>query len=136
MAVLVVALLNAAVVWWLWPQPDWRFLVGSWTLAVGDCAVAPYLAAGLAALRWRRVLADPRVTASAKPLAHVTRGREGAGPLSRALLRITLCTGVALAGAGALLTVPAARETIRLAVAGTGILVGLWVVWSALRTWR
>ena len=49
MAVLVMALLNAAVVWWLWPQPDWRFLLGAWTLVVGDCAVAPYLAAAVTA---------------------------------------------------------------------------------------
>lgn len=136
MVVLVVALLNAAVLWWLWPQPDWRFLVGAWTLAVGDCAVAPYLAAAVTAWGWRRVLADPRVTAYERQLAQFARDREGAGLLGRALLAIALCSVVALAGAGALLTFPAARETIRLAVAGTGILIGLWAVWSALRTWR
>ena len=56
--------------------------------------------------------------------------------LGQALLGVALCTVVALAGAGALLTFPAEREAVRLAVAGTGVLVGLWAVWSALRTWR
>ena len=133
---LVVALLNAAVVWWLWPQPDWRFLVGAWTLAVGDCAVAPYLAAAVTALSWRRVLADPRVTAYEKHLAQFARDREGAGLIGRALFGVALCTAVALAGTGALGTFPAAREAVRLAVTGTSVLVGLWAVWSALRTWR
>src|SRR3712207_8946442 len=55
---------------------SWRFLVGSWTLATGDCALAPYLAAGLAALRWRRVLADPQVTAYEKQLVQFARERE------------------------------------------------------------
>ena len=136
MAVLVVALLNAAVVWWLWPQPDGQFLLGAWTLAVGDCALAPYLAAAVTAWGWRRVLADPRVTAYERQLAQFARDRAGAGLLGRALLGIALCTAVALAGAGALVACPAARETSRLAMAGAGVLVGLWAVWSALRTWR
>ncbi len=136
MAVLVVALLDAAVLWWLWPQPDWRFLLGAWTLAVGDCAVAPYLAAVVTAWSWRRVLADPRVTAYEKQLAQFARDREGAGLLGRALLGIALCTIVALGGVAAMVTFPEARETVRLAVAGLGALAGLWAVWSALRTWR
>ena len=82
------------------------------------------------------MLADPRVTAYEKQLAQFARDREGAGLLGRALLGIALCTIVALGGVAAMVTFPEARETVRLAVAGTGILIGLWAVWSALRTWR
>ena len=64
MAVLVVALLNAAVLWRLWPQPDGRFLLGAWTLAVGDCALAPYLATGLQSL----ALAAPAGRPTGQPL--------------------------------------------------------------------
>ena len=35
--------------------------------------------------------------------------------------------------AGALLAYPEAHEATRLATAGTGVLVGLWAMWSALR---
>ena len=133
MVLLLVALLNAAVLWRLWPQPDGRFLLGGWTLAVGDCALAPYVASGLQAWRWRRLLADHRVSPYEHRLARFARDSEGAGLLGRALLGIALCTVVALAGAGTLLAYPEARATARLATAGTGVLVGLWAMWSALR---
>ena len=132
MVLLVVALLNAVAVALLWPQPDGRFLLGAWTLGVGDCALAPSLAARLQAWRWRRLLADPRVSPYEQRLAQFARDSGGAGLLGRALLGVALCTVAALAGAGALVTFPAARETVRLA-AGTGVLLGLWAVWSALR---
>ena len=132
MVLLLVALLNAAVLWRLWPQPDLRFLLGVWTLAVGDCALAPYLATGLHAWRWRRLLADPRVTPYEHRLAQFARDSQATGFLGRALLGIVLCTVAALAGAGALVTFPEAREAVRLA-AGAGVLIGLWSVWSALR---
>ena len=119
--------------WRLWPQPDLRFLLGVWTLAVGDCALAPYLATGLHAWRWRRLLADPKVSPYEHRLARFARDSEGAGLLGRALLGITLCTVAALAGAGALLAYPEAREPARLATAGIDVLVGLWAMWSALR---
>ena len=133
MVLLLVALLNAAVLWRLWPLPDGRFFLGAWTLAVGDSALAPSLAAGLRAWRWRRLLADPRVTPYEHRLVQFARDSQGAGLLGRALLGIALCTVVALAGAGTLLAFPGARETARLATAGTGVLIGLWAVWSALR---
>ena len=131
--VLVVALLNAAAIALLWPQPDGRFLLGAWTLAVGDCALAPYLAAGLQAWRWRRLLADTRVTPYEQRLARFARDSQGTGLLGHALLGVALCTVAALAGTGALLTFPEARETARLATAGAGVLIGLWAVRSALR---
>ncbi len=133
MVLLLVALLNAAVLWRLWPQPDGRFLLGAWTLAIGDCALAPYLATGLQAWRWRRLLADPRVSPYEHRLARFARDSEGAGLLGPALLGIALSTVAALAGAGTLVAFPAARETARLASAGIGVLIGLWAVWSALR---
>ncbi len=133
MVLLVVALLNAVVLWRLWPEPDGRFLLGAWTLAVGDCALAPYVASGLQAWRWRRLLADPRVSPYEHRLARFARDSHDPGLLGRALLGIALCTVVALAGAGTLLAYPGAQETARLATAGTGVLVGLCAMWSALR---
>ena len=103
MVLLLVALLNAAVLWRLWPEADGRFLLGAWTLTVGDCALAPYLASGLQSWRWRRLLADPRVSPYEHRLARFARDSEGAGLLGPALLGIALSTVVALAGAGALL---------------------------------
>ena len=133
MVIIVVALPNGAAVALLWPQLDGRFLLGAWTLAVGDCALAPYLATGLRAWRWRRLLADPRVSPYEHRLAQFARDSQGAGLLGRALLGSALCTVAALAGAGTLLAYPEARETARLATAGAGVLIGLWAVWSALR---
>ena len=106
MVLLLVAPLNAAVLWRLWPQPDERFLLGAWTLAVGSCALAPSLAAGLRARRWRRLLADPRVSPYEHRLVQFARDSQGAGLLGRALLGIALCTVVALAGPGTLLAFP------------------------------
>ena len=132
MILLVVALLNALAVALLWAQPDGRFLLGVWTLAVGDCALAPYLATGLRAWRWRRVLADPRVTPYEERIAQFARDSTGAGLLGRALLGIAMCTVTALAEVGAPRVFPEAREAARLATAAIGVLVGLWAIWSAL----
>ena len=133
MAVLAVALLDAAVLWWLWPQPDRLVLLGAWTLAVGNCVVAPYLAAGAAAWRWRRALADPRATAYEKQLARFARDAQVAGLLGPAWWQVALYTAAALAGAAALAAYPQAREGLRLGTAGLGVLVGLGATWSAAR---
>ena len=133
MALLAVALLDGAVLWWLWPQPDRLFLLGAWTLAVGNCVVAPYLAAGVAAWRWRRALADPRATAYEKQLARFARDAQVEGLLGPALWQVALCTGAALVGAATLAAYLQGRDAIRLATAGLGVLVGLWATWSAAR---
>ena len=133
MAVLVVALLDAAVLWLLWPQPDRLFLLAAWTLVVGTCVVAPYLAAGVAAWRWRRALADPRATAYEKQLARFARDAQVEGLLGPALWQVALCSAAALAGAAALAAYPRGPAAIRPAAAGLGVLVGLWATWSGAR---
>ena len=133
MAVLPVALLDAAVLWLLWPQPDRLFLLGAWTLAVGNCVVAPYLAAGRAAWRWRRALADPKATTYEKQLARFARDAQLEGLLGPAWWQVALYPAAARAGASALAAYPQAREGIRLATAGLGVVVGMWATWSAAR---